>query len=241
MFPGKLESVAITTGDSVSSEITVILFIICDEYVRTKICKGTNCAYRHPKPCRNVKIGVTCNWGQNCLYLHNITIEASQREEDSNADEITYSCDICETTYDCPSDLNTHNAMHERSESYSCDQSEYESTSNCLLPQHAMTSHPTLSCDECEFTAKNKGGLTRHRNAQHKNSKKCEEPSSNNLDNPSATSEPSKPSEQVYKFDECDYQSGFEYHVNSHIKDFHRADPVGLYEDLQEQENVDVD
>ena len=123
------------------------------------------------------------------MYLHNITNEASQRVEDSNADEITYSCDICETTYDCPSDLNTHNnAMHERSESYSCDQSEYEATNNCLLPQHAMTSHPSLSCDECEFTAKNKGGLTRHRNAQHKNSKKLEEPSNNNLVNPSATS-----------------------------------------------------
>ena len=79
---------------------------------------------------------------------------------------------------------------------------------------HTETTHQ-FNCDECDFTAKNKGWLTRHKNTNH-----------------------AHPSEQVYKCDECDYQSSIDYHVNSHIKDFHRADPVGLYEDLQEQENV---
>ena len=77
---------------------------------------------------------------------------------------------------------------------------------------HTETTHQ-YTCDECDFSAKNKGWLTRHKNANH-----------------------AQPSEQIYKCDECDYQSGIEYHVNSHIKDFHRAN----HEDPHEQESVDI-
>ena len=91
---------------------------ICDDYLRNKLCKRTDCPHRHPKPCRNVKNGERCNWGQNCLYLHIISNETSKSEENSIADNITksitYSCDICKTTFNCASDLtNHHNAIHE--------------------------------------------------------------------------------------------------------------------------------
>ena len=91
---------------------------------------------------------------------------------------------------------------------------------------HMSTSHLNFSCDECEFIAKNKGGLTRHRNAKHENTTQ-----QNHLN---ITTD--DPSEQVYKCDECDYQSGIDYHVTSHIKDFHRAN----HEDPHEQESVDI-
>ena len=38
-----------------------------------------------------------------------------------------------------------------------------------MMQDHMSTFHLNLACDECEFVAKNKGGLTRHRNARHGN------------------------------------------------------------------------
>ena len=32
---------------------------------------------------------------------------------------------------------------------------------------YALESQPEFSCDMCDFAAKNKGGLTRHKNSQH--------------------------------------------------------------------------
>ena len=50
------------------------------------------------------------------------------------------------------------------------------------------TSHFHLSCDECEFVAKNKGGLTRHKNAKHENNKEPNE--QDNIDTTEAREEP---------------------------------------------------
>ena len=122
-----------------------------------------------------------------------------------------FTCDICDTSYNCQDGLTEHNNnMHEY---FACDQCDFDGYGLMIMECHTSTSHPHFSCEECGFVGKNKGGLTRHRKAKHENTK-------------------------VYKCDECDYQSGIDYHVNSHINDFHRADPVGLYEDLQKQENV---
>ena len=85
----------------------------------------------------------------------------------------------------------------------------------------------SYSCDYCDYNSHTEPILLEHIESNHSNVAT----ENNEAESP----------EQVYKCDECDYQSGIDYHVNSHIKDFHRADPVGLYEDLQEQENVDVD
>ena len=43
------------------------------------------------------------------------------------------------------------------------------------MQDHMTSSHLHLSCDECEFVAKNKGGLTRHRNAKHENHNETKE------------------------------------------------------------------
>ena len=38
------------------------------------------------------------------------------------------------------------------------------------MQHHLATSHMQFSCDDCNCIAKNKGGLTRHKNAKHVNS-----------------------------------------------------------------------
>ena len=150
---------------------------ICAEYLENKICKVSNCRFRHPKPCKFVNNGDTCNWAQNCLYLHETT-ELSQIEETDELlieHERTYTCDICDTSYNCPNDLKYHNDyMHPCIENYLCDQCEYEGSSQVLLQNHITSSHLQLSCDECEFVAKNKGGLARHKKAKHENLKEKE-------------------------------------------------------------------
>ena len=99
---------------------------ICDEYLKNKVCKGTDCPYRHPKPCRNVKSGDKCGWGQNCLYLHNSISNENQSAEDSTTDKVIYSCDICEITFECESSL--------KNDMYSCEICDMSYNCNsCLL------------------------------------------------------------------------------------------------------------
>ena len=77
----------------------------------------------------------------------------------------------------------------------------------------------SYSCDYCDYNSHTEPILLKHIESNHSNVAT----ENNEAESP----------EQVYKCDECDYQSVIDYHVNSHIKDFHRADPEGLYEDLQ--------
>ena len=127
---------------------------ICDEYLKNKVCHGRDCPYRHPKPCRNVKRGEKCNWGQNCLYLHSISNETSQCEENATANKIPYSCDICETTFEAASDLNSHiYAKHGNSESN-------RNSRKGRVDQ-------LLNCDQCSFVSDNNNDLLLHQDSNH--------------------------------------------------------------------------
>ena len=174
-----------------------------------------------------VQCEYTTNLSEN-LETH-ITVNHQEYVLNDSEESDSFACDICGNLgYNCDDDLTQHN--NEMHIIYSCDQCDFEAFGKSMMDWHTSTSHLNFSCDECEFIAKNKGGLTRHRNAKHENTTQ-----QNHLN---ITTD--DPSEQVYKCDECDYQSGIDYHVNSHINDFHRANPVGLHEDLQEQESVDL-
>ena len=144
-----------------------------------------------PKDCRYWKRNKEgCRRNDLCQYLHNeskrynVTNEntttngsnissnttiPTQHHHDSAAlnSSTTYTCDICDMSYNCNSELIDHeNNMHRN---YSCEQCEFISYGQLMMQDHKSTSHLHLVCDECEFVAKNKGGLTRHRNARHGN------------------------------------------------------------------------
>ena len=88
--------------------------------------------------------------------------------EDTSVNENAYCCDICDTSYNCPTELTNHN--NRRHQNLSCDQCEFVSYGSVMMQHHLATSHVQFSCDDCNFIAKNKGGLTRHKNAKHENS-----------------------------------------------------------------------
>ena len=79
-----------------------------------------------------------------------------------------YACDIWDISFDCDGELIAHNNdMHQN---YSCDPCDFVSYGKMMMQYHLH-----LSCDEFEFVAKNKGGLTRHKNAKHENYKEPKE------------------------------------------------------------------
>ena len=43
---------------------------VCKFYMQSKCKKGKDCGYAHPMECRNYKRTRSCNYGNNCKYLH---------------------------------------------------------------------------------------------------------------------------------------------------------------------------
>ena len=87
--------------------------------------------------------------GTKFLYLHSISNETSQCEENATANKIPYSCDICETTFEAASDLNSHiYAKHGNSESN-------RNSRKGRVDQ-------LLNCDQCSFVSDNNNDLLLH-------------------------------------------------------------------------------
>ena len=92
--------------------------------------------------------------GTKFLYLHSISNETSQCEENATANKIPYSCDICETTFEAASDLNSHiYAKHGNSESN-------RNSRKGRVDQ-------LLNCDQCSFVSDNNNDLLLHQDSNH--------------------------------------------------------------------------
>ena len=173
--------------------------VICGNFLENQVCRTRQCQNRHPKDCRYwTENPEGCIRQDSCQYLH-----LTKRRFRSEKAEVGIETEIggnCESENTTGKEKNYGNYC----------ESPYDSEETLI--RHMETTHQ-YTCDECDFSAKNKGWLTRHKNSNH-----------------------AQPSEQIYKCDECDYQSSIERHVNSHINDFHSDN----HEDLQEQESVDI-
>ena len=171
--------------------------VICGNFLENQVCRTRQCQKRHPRDCRYWTGNPEgCIRQETCQYLH-LPIKRFCSEKDKVGIE--------------PEIGNSESEYSTSEEKNNCNDCEFSYDSEEPIICHTETTHQ-FTCDECQFTAKNKGWLTRHKNANH--------------------------AQQTYKCDECDYQSDTENDVNSHNTEYHRANHVGLHDDLQE--NVDI-
>ena len=122
-----------------------------------------------------------CKRQDSCQYLHNpdkkfivSNIPAENDIVNNLVDTDRFDCTLCEIAFETEGLLKSHvENLHKLNEILlSCNQCKYRAISPTQFHDHMNNLHtvcPQFTCDICNFSAKSKGGLTKHKNVKHQN------------------------------------------------------------------------
>ena len=142
--------------------------VICEDFLEIGICKSSEgCIKRHPKNCRYwCKRAEGCRRGENYEFLH---LESMRFKDNLNSNVFTEEGLITiDITNDTPMKTYFDNYTNNENNTklFLCGQCDSSFSLEYLLNEHKNLFHEdlVLTCNECDFNAKKKGGLTRHIN-----------------------------------------------------------------------------